>query len=584
MNFRSKYMRFYRFVTYHKIPIKLSILLGFTIIVVLYLPMLIKGTSSQVLVHDNFDPFISLLALRKSAGNLFVISPNEIIPNIMNGLQVGLVNYFGIIEKCILYIFPIYWGYIIYSIFLRVIGLIGILLLSKDYYNKSNLITLLIAVSFAALPIFPTTGLSVMAYPILFWAFLNLEYKKTIWLSLLLITITPIECYFAYSFPFFHIFFGIYALYRLFYYKYSFIKQMNVYIIGMVLMFLSFIFSNYQLLFAYFFSNTIYHRVEFVNHLPSGTKFELFFRYFFDYLINSHYHFSRTFSLPIVILAIICLVTPFKSIKKTNLYALLIVLIVSSIISTVCLVNMNTINKILPFDFSRVYQYNVFLYYLIILNVSMRFKLRSKRLRTSFLSIIIIVIALTSYQTTINGKASEIGVNIRALFHGRRYYPLCRQYNEFTAEGLFQQVEEYIGRPKDSYSVVSVFGLLNPAVTQINGFNTLDGYINAYPLEYKNKFKEIILPELIKNDKLKRYYDDWGSRCYFFAAEAYHTNLYPKGIKNLSSNTKKLKELGCDYIFSYDIIDFPEKANLRLLKVFNDSGFHYPLYLYLIND
>lgn len=80
---------------------------------------------------------------------------------------------------------------------------------------------------------------------------------------------------------------------------------------------------------------------------------------------------------------------------------------------------------------------------------------------------------------------------------------------------MFKAIKDHIKQPQSSYKVVSIG--MHPSIAQYNGFYTLDSYQNLYPLSHKKKFRKIIVRELDKNNALKTYFDDWGSRCYVFS-------------------------------------------------------------------
>ncbi len=56
-------------------------------------------------------------------------------------------------------------------------------------------------------------------------------------------------------------------------------------------------------------------------------------------------------------------------------------------------------------------------------------------------------------------------------------------HKQFFAESLFAQIKQDIGLPVDDYRVVNF--CIHPSVAQYNGFYTIDGYMNSYPLEFK---------------------------------------------------------------------------------------------------
>jgi hypothetical protein len=81
---------------------------------------------------------------------------------------------------------------------------------------------------------------------------------------------------------------------------------------------------------------------------------------------------------------------------------------------------------------------------------------------------------------------------------------------------------------------------LDPMIAVMNNIKVIDGYHNLYPLEYKINFRKIIEKELEKNIKLKKYYDEWGSRVYAFYNDE----------NNLELNFQSAKQIGADYIIS----------------------------------
>ena len=70
-------------------------------------------------------------------------------------------------------------------------------------------------------------------------------------------------------------------------------------------------------------------------------------------------------------------------------------------------------------------------------------------------------------------------------------------FDRFFAQDLFTDIDKYIGRPKESYRVVSIG--MYAGIAEFNGFYTLDGYLNNYSLEYKRQFRKIIWKELDKS-------------------------------------------------------------------------------------
>jgi hypothetical protein len=155
-------------------------------------------------------------------------------------------------------------------------------------------------------------------------------------------------------------------------------------------------------------------------------------------------------------------------------------------------------------------------------------------------------------------------------------------YNQFYATGIFQQIKDDIGSPQDSYKILNIG--FHPAISQFNGFYTLDGYFNNYPLEYKHRFRNIISYELAKNDEIREYFDGWGSRCYVLTAELGLNFFCTKDdtliLNDLELNTTALHEMDCSYIFSAVNITNAVDNDLQLNGVYENPQSIWRIFLY----
>lgn len=179
---------------------------------------------------------------------------------------------------------------------------------------------------------------------------------------------------------------------------------------------------------------------------------------------------------------------------------------------------------------------------------------------------------------------SPLRPNLSKLLKGDDYYAL--DWDSFFAEDIFCQINEAIGKPQESYRVVSVG--IYPAAAAYNGFYCLDGYSNNYPLEYKHTFRQIIEGELSKNDYVRYLFDYWGNRCYITTAEQANYYTFEKKwnsvIYDLDLNTDKLKELNCQYVFSAAYLMNAEEKGLSLLQEapFETEKSWYHIYVYAV--
>lgn len=156
-------------------------------------------------------------------------------------------------------------------------------------------------------------------------------------------------------------------------------------------------------------------------------------------------------------------------------------------------------------------------------------------------------------------------------------------YRQFYASALFAEIQHDIGAPPASYRVVSVG--LHPTIAQYNGFYTLDGYQAIYPKSYKDVFRHIIAPELQKDEELRRYYDDWGSRAYVFSKDLKPCNFLctrqkaPPSI-TLGFDERAFRGMGGRYLFSVSRIANASALHLRLIKLYDRPQQVWRLYVY----
>lgn len=150
-------------------------------------------------------------------------------------------------------------------------------------------------------------------------------------------------------------------------------------------------------------------------------------------------------------------------------------------------------------------------------------------------------------------------------------------------EQVREFLDDYTGKNVDEYRVVSLG--IDPAAALYHGFYCLDGYSNHYPLEYKKKFRKIILPELERNEYLRQYYDNWGNRCYLFSSECpgyYTIEKHGFSYMDYRINTKALYKMGGRYLLSAALIQNAEGQGLSLLreKPFETEDSYYCIYIY----
>lgn len=160
-------------------------------------------------------------------------------------------------------------------------------------------------------------------------------------------------------------------------------------------------------------------------------------------------------------------------------------------------------------------------------------------------------------------------------------------YRDYYAIGVMEQVRDfldtYTGKDVSSYRVASLG--IDPAAALYHGFYCLDGYSNNYPLEYKERFRQIISPELDRDEYLRQYYDNWGNRCYLFNSEChgyYTVEKHGFFFQDYRIDKDAFYGMGGRFLLSAAYIQNAEEQGLWLLNEvpFETEDSYYYLFVY----
>lgn len=551
---------------------KKIILISVVLLLVSFLPIFILGEKSYITVHDNLDSEFVFYHILKLTENLFPFSNSKVVPNIFDGLSTNYFHSEFSFIRVLFYMFPSFWAYVLNSLIIRIIGIFGLSLLIKDYFKSSKYSTsliVLIVISFALLPVYSLYGISVLGQPILLWSFMNLKHKKKLFISFLIILMFPFYAHFALIAPFLLFALFIYGVIGL-----KIDKKISIsYFIGLGVLCISFALANYYTIENFIFNEMPSHRVDWIRKIPSISST---IKTFLHTILESIYHSSLVFGLPVFLLAIYAILKKTTKWKTIGLVIISILVIgfFHSIYNFISVPLEDKLHILTSFQFNRFTFLLPFLYYILILLFYCDSKISSRLL---WIVVILFCLRNISYN-------SELKYNVTKLVLPQVLPDEVSSFETFYSEDLFQDIKKHIGLPQREYKVVSL-GIC-PSIAQYNGFYTLDSYQNNYPLSYKKRFREVIKSELYKNAELKEYFDDWGSRCYLFSAELKKscyincTKDYNAKVKELSINTDALKEIGCVFIFSAVLIENADDINLRLDKTFENNNSKLKIYLY----
>lgn len=533
-------------------------------------PLFLLGEHAHIRVHDNLDSNLAWYKVLVNSGEMF--GPvNAVIPQVINGLPRYAFGseWSGIVWLHAL--FPTMTAYALSQTITRVFAFLGMYLLLKEFFIKSDdgrMIRIGVSLAFALTPFWPSGMLCTLGHPLALWAFLKIRSGKDTWKEWLTLGLLPFYSGLVLGFFFFLVAVSFLWLYDLFK-----TRQINWRFLGSIAFMVSvFLFVEYRLVYSTIFSDDVSHRVEFIS---SRHDFFRSLRLSLKNFLLGHTHVMTVHTiaiLPILFIALILMIYR-KEWRKEKLFIFLLVL--NYLLSFWYALWFN--NLWIPlkqrfdifntFNFARFHFLRPLIIYLsFAIGCSYLWKISLRRLVK--IAVVAQIIVLVPFNEEIH---------YRFIHH-------TPTFEEFYAEKLFSDIDQYIGKPKSSYRVASIG--LHPAVAQYNGFYTLDTYNNFYPLTYKYQFRKIIRYELEKNKTLQRYFDEWGSRCYIFVDELGKKFDYKKSSKkritNLHLDTTVFYEMGGRYLFSSVPIDNAAENHLALVKSFEDDLSYWKIYLYAV--
>jgi len=573
---------------------KLRLFLFAVIIVCLsWAPYLFQGQDTHVKIFDNLDCHMTHIKVVAESGKAFSLNPNTRLDNLINGIALSGVDSGYNVLTWLFILFPPFTAYALNELLVRLVALLGMVLLLQKYVIKVEKdehywIITGAGLCFALLPFYPAGGISIAGLPILLYSFLNILNREEKFTDFLIIFIFPFYSKLALVG-----FFIAFALSVLFVVDFIRKKKINLPFLGGLFLFtVTSIFSHFHLVYSLIDPNFSSFREEI--HTVTWTAAESIKRtahnFIFDRVNVTGAH--HIFVIGAAALAVV--VSFFKKLRPRLMSVLVLTCLMTSIMwgfkywGGVNLLR-EKFQLLNAFDFSRFYWFNPFLWYIIF---ALALLIISRIKYGKIIASLFIIGQLLFMFINYNWEYRYL-LGIRSSFAGSPLtYSLT--YKEFYSGALFEEIENYINKPKKDYRVVSLG--IHPGISQYNGFYTLDIYTDVYPLEYKHRFRKIIEKELEKNEVLRRGFDGNAKRCFLTASELHGDNIirgmaYSRGItknekhlkiKNLELNTGVLKEMGGEYIFSaVEIVNFQEN-NLAFEKVFTRKDSPWRIYLYKV--
>ncbi|MBI9032075.1 hypothetical protein JEZ13_08770 [bacterium] len=555
-------------------------LIALTIILVINVPYLILGDDFYPQFgYDNLDSNIINKKILIESGNIFSSSSTIIeeplsgIPRVAFGAEFSFLNLLH-------YLFDTPIAYVMNILLIQFIGFLGMILFLREKYGHNSLFLIYsVSLIFSQLPFWPNAGISLAGIPLLLYSYLIFDKRKLLSIAILIL-------YVVYSsFVLTGIFIiglsWLFIIYKLLA-KQSF---KNILIYTILLMLLYFLHQYRLILFAL---DPLYvsHRSELVKKVFSFTKsFNIVTKIFFGeygHNVKKPLLISMT-TIAIFIFSRIRRITIHKDIYVYSIFIISIAFISVFIKTELGIFLTSFIKPIKMVQLQRFYWLLPPFFYMLFFLVLQ--EIWKTKLKWLVLVLLLIQFSLV-FQKNTNFKqflkTRILGIETDVL-----------TFREFYSEELYHEINQYIGKPQNTYRVASIG--LQPASALYNGFYTIDGYYGNYPVEYKHKFFKLIEPELIKNDKLLNRFQSQGSVVVIMSNEIikrregrdfvipFETKDIPdRVINDLQLNIEILHELNCQYILSSSKILNNDELDLKYEKYFESDDSPWGIYLYSV--
>jgi hypothetical protein len=493
-------------------------------LVLYFLPYLLNGQDSHIVIHDNLDDELVKRIVLVQSGHILNLSGNDVVLQVMNGLPRSFMISGLNVIIWIFAIFPPFTAYIINDIIVHACAFLGMyLFLRHQVFAREEdseiqiWVSLGAAFTFAILPFYPLYGLSTAGVPLLLHAFLQLQKGQAKKVNLAILLIFPF-----YTFLYYNGFILIGVLFLFLVYDWFANKRFQKIAWGG---FIGYVFlcgvSEYDLLrLTLFEPGAVSHRADwnleyFSKPIGDVLKNILSMFSFGQYHASSHHELILALAIFTLIIFTLRKDGHQKRLVKLFMFQMVIAIIYGFYQWEGLIPLKQSAGIFSSLNLGRVHWLAPFLWYWIFYEVLW---LIAKKVKANGWKVQWLIGILIVAQIFVNlSYHSEYGFWINRYIKVPNFPYEDITYRQFYAEAQFQEIRSFIAAPQSDYRVVSI-GIF-PAIAQYNGFYTLDGYQNSYPLQYKKQFRTVIAPELVKNTHWQEYFDSWGSRCYVFASE-----------------------------------------------------------------
>jgi hypothetical protein len=580
-----------------------------------FLPFILFGDNSVVTVHDYLDQNLPQFKMFRDNGLFFKFDAPTKGYGEMSTLYYMYVGFN--FHSLLYYIFDDFIAYALNYYFSILLGWFSMYLLLKKYVRLPHSLMLLVSLCYAILPVIPIWNIATASLPLIIFIFFALEENKRFSYKTLLLLWYP----FFSNFPSIGIFIlgfwfiGIIA---------TLIKNRKLnfnLLVGFFALVIGYILVDLRMFYVMFILKTTLNRSIFSRH-PDDlvSMLKTFFLEFKNYGGNGHYHAASMQRMVIIpsafFVSLGCVISRGRLSTKMKparprmdtvklLFCSEFLLVIFAAIAGLYASGLldrfiqRYFSILSGFDWGRVYIFNRVLWYFVFaLCLSIILEVRSFsfafiRWKPHF-SLVLATLLIcsqtvytlcvpTTYNDQIKTWFNEIAIKTgvaKKMFPQKEFNSFI-SYKEFFAEDLFSTIKKDIAYSDEKVVAVGY----HPSVLMYNGFNCIDGYNNAYPLSYMQKFRTLIAPELEINKAARDYYDSWGGRMYLY----YGGTLGGwDPVRNINQTSVELhidmdvfqNDFDGTYILSRIKIATADDLGLNFVNQYNDERSIYTIYLY----
>lgn len=597
---------------------KIAVVVSLSVLAIYLLPLMTYGTTLHMLVYDNLDGIVPSLKILADSGKLFADS-STILPQMMGGLPRLSFGSEWRLVVWLFYFLPPFEAYAVHEILIHFVAFASMVYFLKRYIvpetcQYRTFVIYTVALAFSVIPFWPMGSLSIPLMPLAAALLLQIREGKATRLEWMLLLLIPFGSSFVVYYFFFLFLAGTVWLADL-----VFSRKLNAkFLMAIIAMTMMFLLVDYRLVYEMFFdSGYVSNRVEFIK--TYNTFAEAYKAAHLTFL-NGQPH-SRSIHFPYVMVLVLFALLLSKIKTPLNAPASLSVIILGAatlvsgiwaqllgyyytmpVLAAAALILMAIDNDsrrfsgyfllqiviaywyafwyfegwksaaehfgfLEMFHLSRFNNIQPFLWYVLLAYGMLAF-IKKVRFAIPFLMLLIVFQVVLAF----NHRTFQKPHNDQVV-----------TYRNFYAVPMFERVKEYIDLPLSQYRVVSLG--IYPAVSLYNGFYTLDGYMNNYPLTYAHLFEEFILQPGAYQKKIGERHPNWTSKRYIpVQGQVYY--YYNKGatIDRIRMNTPLMYQHGLRYVLSGYRIQRPDQYGLKLLKKFTDSQSYWDVYLYAVRE